>query len=197
MARCRWLRPPRPNTRQASRRSRRIRTFQPKDELPLQTRSKCSRLSYNGQSWAVGCSGLHQTYNSAGTEKSCHTGDSRCPWRTWALAFRRDDRRRRSGRTIDPRSVALIGATSRPGSVGVVVARNLGRAGVAGEFAAGDPHSRAIDGMSVYANIAGLPRALDLAVIAAARDCGASDQRTEPAWHARVRSHYHRLRREG
>jgi len=75
----------------------------------------------------------------------------------------------------------------------VVVARNLGRAGVAGEFATGDPHSRAIDGMSVYANIAGLPRALDLAVIAAARDCGASDQRTEPAWHARVRSHYHRF----
>jgi len=67
---------------------------------------------------------------------------------------------------FEPRSVALIGATSRPGSVGAVVARNLGRAGFAGELTLVDPHSHAIDGMTVYANIAGRPRAPDLAVIA-------------------------------
>ena len=39
-----------------------------------------------------------------------------------------------------PRSVALIGATPRPGSVGAVVARNLRRAGFAGELMLVNPH---------------------------------------------------------
>jgi acetyltransferase len=69
-------------------------------------------------------------------------------------------------RMFDPRSVALIGATSRRSSVGAVVARNLGRAGFAGEMTLVDPDSHAIDGMTVYASIAGLSRAPDLAVIA-------------------------------
>ena len=65
---------------------------------------------------------------------------------------------------FEPRSIALIGATSRPGSAGAVVARNLRRAGFAGELTLVDPHSHAIDGMTV-SDIAGLPRAPDLAVI--------------------------------
>ncbi len=65
---------------------------------------------------------------------------------------------------FEPRSIALIGVTSPPGSVGAVVARNLRRAGFAGELALVDPRSQAIDGMTVY-DIAGLPRAPDLAVI--------------------------------
>ena len=67
---------------------------------------------------------------------------------------------------FEPRSVALIGAASSPSSVGAVVARNLRRAGFAGGLTLVDPHSHAIDGMTVYANIAALPRAPDLAVIA-------------------------------
>src|SRR6516162_2764646 len=65
-----------------------------------------------------------------------------------------------------PRSVALIGATPRPGSVGAVVARNLRRAGFAGELMLVNPHYDTIDGLTVHPNIASLPRAPDLAVIA-------------------------------
>ena len=65
-----------------------------------------------------------------------------------------------------PQSVALIGATPRPGSVGAVVARNLRRAGFAGELMLVNPHHQAIDGLTVHPNITSLPQAPDLAVIA-------------------------------
>ena len=64
-----------------------------------------------------------------------------------------------------PRSVALIGATPRPDSVGGVVARNLRRAGFAGELLLVNPHHQTIDGLSVHPNVASLPYAPDLAVI--------------------------------
>src|SRR5271166_1116383 len=67
---------------------------------------------------------------------------------------------------LEPRSVALIGATSRPGSVGAVVARNLRRAGFAGELMLVNPHHRTIDGLAVHPNVASLPQAPDLAIIA-------------------------------
>jgi acetyltransferase len=65
-----------------------------------------------------------------------------------------------------PQSVALIGATPRPGSVGGVVARNLRRAGFAGELMLVNPHHRTIDGLTVYPDLARLPQTPDLAVIA-------------------------------
>jgi acetyltransferase len=64
-----------------------------------------------------------------------------------------------------PRSVALIGATPRLGSVGAVVARNLRRAGFAGEQMLVNPHHHAIDGLTVHPNVASLPQAPDLAII--------------------------------
>ena len=64
-----------------------------------------------------------------------------------------------------PRSVALIGATPRPGSVGAVVARNLRRAGFAGELMLVNPRHHTIDGLSVYPNVASLAQIPDLAVI--------------------------------
>lgn len=69
-------------------------------------------------------------------------------------------------RLFRPRSVALVGATPRPGSVGAVVERNLHRAGFMGELMLINPHHREIDGLSVYPDIASLPQAPDLAVIA-------------------------------
>src|ERR1700757_3968228 len=66
---------------------------------------------------------------------------------------------------FNPRSVALIGATPRPGSVGAVVARNLRRAGFAGELMLVDPHHRTIEGLSVYPDVASAPQTPDLAVI--------------------------------
>ncbi|HEY1259232.1 MAG TPA: bifunctional acetate--CoA ligase family protein/GNAT family N-acetyltransferase [Stellaceae bacterium] len=64
-----------------------------------------------------------------------------------------------------PQSVALIGATSRPGSVGAVVVRNLRRAGFAGRLMLVNPHHRKIDGETVYPDIASLPQTPDLAII--------------------------------
>ena len=56
-----------------------------------------------------------------------------------------------------PQSVALIGATPRPGAVGAVVARNLRRAGFAGELMFVNPHHHAIDGLRVCPTVADLP----------------------------------------
>src|SRR5271169_6282423 len=64
-----------------------------------------------------------------------------------------------------PRSVALIGATPRPGAVGAVVARNLRRAAFGGELMLVNPHHSTIDGLTVYPNVASLPQAPDLAII--------------------------------
>ena len=64
-----------------------------------------------------------------------------------------------------PRSVAVIGASPRPDSVGGVVARNLRCAGFGGELMLVNPHHQTIDGLSVHPNVASLPHAPDLAVI--------------------------------
>ena len=69
-----------------------------------------------------------------------------------------------------PARVALIGASERPGSVGAVVARNLRRAGFHGELMFVNPHLLALDGQRVYPDVASLPRAPDLAVIATPPD---------------------------
>src|SRR5215470_19790584 len=66
---------------------------------------------------------------------------------------------------FNPRSVALIGATPRPGSVGALVARNLRRAGFGGEVMLVNPRHQVIDELRVYQNFASLPQAQDLAVI--------------------------------
>ena len=67
---------------------------------------------------------------------------------------------------FNPEFVALIGASPRPGSVGAVIARNLRRAGFAGELMFVNPNHPTIDGFTVHPNITSLPRAPDLAVIA-------------------------------
>ena len=64
-----------------------------------------------------------------------------------------------------PRSVVLIGATDRPGSVGAVVLRNLRRAGFRGELLLVNRHHQTLDGMPVYPEVASLPRPPDLAII--------------------------------
>ena len=66
---------------------------------------------------------------------------------------------------FNPGSVALIGGSARPGSVGAVVARNLHRAGFAGEMMFVNPNHATIDDCIVHPNITSLPRAPDLAVI--------------------------------
>src|SRR6266404_93869 len=69
-------------------------------------------------------------------------------------------------RLLQPRSVALIGATPKPGHVGNVVLRNLRAGGFAGRLMLVNPRDAEIDGMPVHGDVASLPEAPDLAVIA-------------------------------
>jgi acetyltransferase len=69
-----------------------------------------------------------------------------------------------------PTSVALIGASEKPGTVGGVLAGNLFSAGFAGEIFPVNPKYRTIAGLTTYPDIASLPKAPDLAVIATPPD---------------------------
>ncbi|MBS0409961.1 MAG: bifunctional acetate--CoA ligase family protein/GNAT family N-acetyltransferase [Proteobacteria bacterium] len=67
---------------------------------------------------------------------------------------------------FEPKSIALIGASNRPGSVGAVLARNLLDSGFAGPVLPVNPHEAFIRSTLAYASVADLPLAPDLAVIA-------------------------------
>lgn len=64
-----------------------------------------------------------------------------------------------------PRSVAVIGASDRPGKVGTVVLENLLRAGFAGSIWPVNPKYRKLQGLPCFASVSVLPAAPDLAVI--------------------------------
>ena len=63
-----------------------------------------------------------------------------------------------------PRTVAVVGA-GRSGGVGASVMRNL-QAGFSGRTYPVNPHASSIAGSTCYATVAGIPTAIDLAVIA-------------------------------
>ncbi|MEX2643443.1 MAG: CoA-binding protein, partial [Acetobacterales bacterium] len=65
-----------------------------------------------------------------------------------------------------PKSVALIGASPRPATVGDVVIRNLRAGGFAGPIMLVNPKHRTIDGLPVHPDVASLPTVPDLAIIA-------------------------------
>lgn len=67
---------------------------------------------------------------------------------------------------LAPRSVALIGASPRSGSVGNTIARNLIAGGFKGPIYLINPKYTAIDGHACHATIGALPDAPDVAVIA-------------------------------
>ena len=64
-----------------------------------------------------------------------------------------------------PESVALVGASKRPGSVGSVIARNLATSGFDGPIMPVNPKHRAVAGMLCYPDVLSLPVTPDLAVI--------------------------------
>ena len=64
-----------------------------------------------------------------------------------------------------PRSVALIGASPREGSLGRTVLRNVRAAGFAAPIYLVNPKHREIDGLRCVARIEDLPQASDLIVI--------------------------------
>jgi acetyltransferase len=66
---------------------------------------------------------------------------------------------------FDPASVAVFGASERPASVGGTVWRNLRGSGFAGALWPVNPKHAELDGVPVFANVAALPAAPELAVI--------------------------------
>src|ERR1017187_5013970 len=67
---------------------------------------------------------------------------------------------------FQPKTIALIGASNQPRSVGAVLARNLQLGGFKGPILAVNPHETAIGSTLSYHSIADLPIAPDLAVLA-------------------------------
>lgn len=67
---------------------------------------------------------------------------------------------------MKPSSVALIGASARPGSVGAVILKNILGAGFQGEVFLVNPRRRNLEGLPVYPSVASLPKSPDMAVIA-------------------------------
>jgi acetyltransferase len=66
---------------------------------------------------------------------------------------------------LKPRSVALIGASTRTGSVGLITARNLLTCGYSGPVWLVNPKYREIEGHACHASVRALPAAPDLAVL--------------------------------
>ena len=66
---------------------------------------------------------------------------------------------------FNPQSVALIGASNRPRSVGATVMRNLLASGFAGPILPVNPKHKAVAGVLAYPDVASLPLAPDLAVV--------------------------------
>lgn len=64
-----------------------------------------------------------------------------------------------------PRSIALIGATENPGSVGRTVFQNLGRGGFQGVVYPINPKRNSVLSVKAYPSLAALPEKVDLAVI--------------------------------
>jgi acetyltransferase len=67
---------------------------------------------------------------------------------------------------LAPESVALVGASERPGSLGRIVYENLLRGGFTGELFAVNPHHRTILARAARPTLAALGRPVDLAIIA-------------------------------
>ena len=68
-------------------------------------------------------------------------------------------------RMFRPRSVAVIGASNRPGRVGAVIMRNLLAGGFEGPIMPVNPRHAAVAGVLTYPDVSSLPRVPDLAIL--------------------------------
>ena len=66
-----------------------------------------------------------------------------------------------------PRSVVVVGASDRAGTVGATVWRNLSQGGLGGRLLALTPAHRELGGVPVFARCADLPEVAELAVFLA------------------------------
>jgi acyl-CoA synthetase (NDP forming)/GNAT superfamily N-acetyltransferase len=70
------------------------------------------------------------------------------------------------GRLLNPRSIAVVGASADPDKIGNLVLRNLLSAGFTGPIFPVNPHARSINGILAYPSIGQVPGEVDLAVLA-------------------------------
>jgi acyl-CoA synthetase (NDP forming)/RimJ/RimL family protein N-acetyltransferase len=81
---------------------------------------------------------------------------------------------------LEPSSVAIVGASRRPGRVGHAIVRNVVEAGFGGRVYAVNPHAKSVLGVACVPAVADLPEPPDLVVVAVpaahvnavAEDCG-------------------------
>ena len=66
---------------------------------------------------------------------------------------------------INPKSVAVVGATNRPGSVGLACFRNLLNAGYQGVLYPVNPKALSVQGVKAYRTLTDVPDEIDMAVI--------------------------------
>src|SRR4051795_12359213 len=69
-------------------------------------------------------------------------------------------------RLLAPRSVAVIGASRTPDTIGHALLRNLLDAGFTGRLYPVNPHVEAVDGGPAYPSVAAIPGPVDLAIVA-------------------------------
>lgn len=72
----------------------------------------------------------------------------------------------RLDRFFAPRSVAIVGATDRPRSMGQALMANMTRAGFSGTLYPVNPKHRTVAGLNAHASLSELPEVPDLAVLA-------------------------------
>jgi acetyltransferase len=70
-------------------------------------------------------------------------------------------------RVFAPRTLALVGGSTRPSSLGAKVAQNLAKGGFAGEVAVVNPNHNVVDGFNTSPSLSSLPSVPDLIVITA------------------------------
>src|SRR5512136_823251 len=86
---------------------------------------------------------------------------------------------------LNPRSVALVGASRQPGSIGAALLANLKRCGFTGPIYPINPKAAEIDGLKAYPAVSVVGAPIDMALIAvpapmvesAVRDCASAGVR--------------------
>ena len=66
---------------------------------------------------------------------------------------------------MNPQSIAVVGATDRPGSVGLSVFRNILNAGYRGILYPVNPRVKSVQSVKSYPRLADIPDEVDMAVI--------------------------------
>ena len=66
---------------------------------------------------------------------------------------------------MNPRSIAVVGATNRPGSVGLAVFHNILGGGFQGVLYPVNPKAKSVQSVKAYPKLADIPDEVDLAVI--------------------------------